>query len=122
VLEITRYGFPALASVLFLFFSAIFAFAFRGGLSLRFLSIAVRDARGGKAGRFRCVLRALATAIPLVVLYGIPIPLYFVASPVVAAIAFGVAVLCHLGFVAVSLRNPARGWQDRVAGTRLVPR
>jgi hypothetical protein len=121
-LEVIRYAVPAFGSVIFLLFSTVFAFVFRGGLSLRFLSIAVRNSRGSKAGRFRCTLRALATAVPLVVLYGMPIPAYFLGSPALAAVAFGVAVACHLGLVVVSLRTPARGWQDRIAGTRLVPR
>ena len=117
-----RYVLPVVGSAVFLVFSVLLAFAFRGGLSFRFLSIAVRNPRGSKAGRFRCAWRAIATALPLFLLYAVPLALYLYWHPVLAFVALSVAIIVHVGLVIVSLRNPTRGWQDRVAGTRLVPR
>jgi hypothetical protein len=62
------------------------------------------------------------TAVPFFVLYAIPFWLVLRKHPTLAWVAFGAALVAHLGLVLVALRNPARGWQDRVAGTRLVPR
>jgi ABC-type transport system involved in cytochrome bd biosynthesis fused ATPase/permease subunit len=39
-----------------------------------------------------------------------------------ATVALVAAVAVHVVLIGSSLRNPARGWQDVVAGTRLVPR
>jgi hypothetical protein len=113
---------PAVAAALFAFFGILSALVLRGGASLRVLSIAVRSSRGARAGRIRCAWRALVSAVPFVVLYGLPWALALEDRLALAAVALGVAVALHLGLVVVALRNPARGWQDRIAGTRLVPR
>ncbi|MFN0006933.1 MAG: protein kinase domain-containing protein [Planctomycetota bacterium] len=102
--------------------SVLAAFLLRGGLSLLVVSLALRDAAGRRAGRLRCAWRAILTALPLLGVYFIPFPLAMNQHPGAAAIALGVAAVVHLALIAVSLRTPARGWQDRLAGTRLVPR
>jgi hypothetical protein len=121
-IQVVGYLFTTSLSVAFLVLATLFALILRGGLSFRFLSIAVRDSKGRKAGRIRCALRALVTSLPFVVLYSIPPVTFFIGGPTLSAIAFGIAVAAHLGLAVVSLRNPVRGWQDRIVGTRLVPR
>lgn len=98
------------------------ALILRGGGSFRMMSLAVRDSRGRRAGRVRCAWRALFSALPFVALYGPPIVLVKTGHPTWGTVALAAALLLHLLLVAVSLRTPARGWQDRLAGTRLVPR
>ena len=98
---------------------ALFA---RGGISLRLMSLAVRDAKGNRAGRLRCAWRALLCALPFIVLYCVPFSLVRAGHVNLAAVALVAAVLVHVLLIAASLRTPARGWQDRLARTRLVPR
>ena len=98
------------------------ALILRGGGSFRMMSLAVRDSRGRRAGRMRCAWRALLSALPFVAVYALPILLVKTGHPTWGMVALAAAVLLHLLLVAVSLRTPARGWQDRLAGTRLVPR
>ena len=98
------------------------AFLARGGCSLRMMSLAVRDTKGRRAGRWRCTLRAAVTALPFLAVYLVPYVLAIAKRPGAAGVALLAAVLVQFLLVAMSLRTPARGWQDRIAGTRLVPR
>jgi hypothetical protein len=116
------YAVPWIGTVVFGLGATLFALFLRGGLSLRFLSIAVRNSKGAKAGRLRCLWRAVVSALPFVVLYGLPLKLVVERHPGLAMAALAFAIVVHVGLVFVALRNPARGWQDRIAGTRLVPR
>ncbi len=98
------------------------AFLARGGLSLRMMSLAVRDARGRRAGRLRCAWRATLAALPCVAIYCIPTWLVVTGHPTLATAALVAAAILHAALIATSLSNPSRGWHDRLAGTRLVPR
>jgi len=98
------------------------AFVLRGGLSLRVVSLAVRDAQGRRAGRLRCAWRACLCAAPLVAIYVVPLVLMATEHIAWATVCLIAAILVHALLIATSLRSPARGWQDRIAGTRLVPR
>jgi serine/threonine protein kinase len=94
----------------------------RGGFSLRMTSLAVRDAKGRRAGRLRCVWRALLGALPFLAIYLVPLALMAKEHLAAATVSLVAAVAVHALLVAASLRTPARGWQDRLARTRLVPR
>ncbi|HEV8113494.1 MAG TPA: protein kinase [Planctomycetota bacterium] len=102
--------------------STILALAFRGGLSLKLFGMGVRTTRGEMASRLRCAWRSLIVWIPLTLLYGTGAWLgnhghFAIGSSLVLA-----AAAVHAGLVAYAVANPSRGIQDRLAGTRLVPR
>jgi hypothetical protein len=98
------------------------AFVVRGSLSMRILSLSVRDAKGRRAARWRCAWRALCTSVPIVAAYAVPAWIGKGSHAGTATVALAAALAVHLALIAMSLRRPARGWQDVVAGTRLVPR
>jgi hypothetical protein len=101
----------------------------RGGLALRLLGIAVVTRVGAEASRLRAFGRALLAWAPLVLAFSLvtwgpealaalgllsaPWPNAFFAS------AMGLLFLCGAIWAVV---HPARGLQDRIAGTYLVPR
>jgi uncharacterized RDD family membrane protein YckC/tRNA A-37 threonylcarbamoyl transferase component Bud32 len=100
--------------------SSIFcALAFRGGLLLRLLGIAVVKDDGGDASRLRIVWRALIAWSPL-----------FVGAWVLSALTSGVPLPAKLAGPALLMIVPVifsstlrgRSLQDRLAGTWLVPR
>jgi hypothetical protein len=94
------------------------AVLFRGGLVLRRLGFALVTADGSAASYARIALRSLVAWAP-----GIAIVLagwLSIRGPrfaVVVALAFGGLAA---GIIA-AIRAPARAWQDRIAGTYLVP-
>jgi hypothetical protein len=108
----------------------IFAAAFRGGLLLRIFGLAVVDARGRRATRSRAWLRALvawAPAIALIALTSTFPALYYRDAAEAAAHKswFVINALPAIVFIAggiVAALRPARGWQDRIARTFIVPR
>jgi hypothetical protein len=113
---------PFFFSVIWAVVAVLGAFLLRGGPSLWLASLAVRDPHGRRAGRLRCAWRALLAALPFLALYAPPFFLVAQGKTPLAAGALVVAVLVHAALAAVALRDPARGWHDRLARTRLVPR
>lgn len=113
---------PFVFSLMWAAMAILGALILRSGFSLRLMSLAVRDARGRRAGRLRCAWRSLLSALPFLAIYFAPFALTFTGHGTSAAIALVAAVVAHALLVAASLRTPARGWQDRLARTRLVPR
>ena len=100
----------------------LFALIFRGGLSLKLFGIGVRDARGRRASRLRCTARSLCVWLPLAVPYGIGAWLGMKDHTEAGlAVSFATALI-HAVAVAYAIARPSRGGQDRIAGTRLVPR
>jgi uncharacterized RDD family membrane protein YckC len=97
---------------------------FRGGVLMRFSGIGLITRSGSEAPRWRAVLRAVAAWAPAAIFAAIVIPYRkgsLQAEPIVvveAVVAFGV----FAAGVVYALSHPARGWQDRIAGTWLVPR
>jgi uncharacterized RDD family membrane protein YckC len=124
-----------------LFFSTMFFFAvtavcgvvsswvFRGGWLLRALGIAVVVQQGREASRVRTLVRGLIAWWPVpVIFYIFSITLMFIdswsetrAHPAAFASVLALSALFVVGAVYAVL-NPERGWQDRLAGTWLVPR
>jgi hypothetical protein len=95
----------------------LLAFATRGGLALRLAGIAVQRHDGSAASRWRCLGRGLLVWLPflvpgLVFMLGRRWLLGLAAATVVVTAAAALYALLH----------PARGLQDRLAGTHLVPR
>ena len=92
------------------------AVLFRGGVWLRICRMAVVDRLGSEVSRWRTLARAVIAWLPIGV--GVGLLLLDVSWPVAAAIA---GVLQLTGIVWAVVR-PARGIQDRITGTWLVPR
>ena len=102
---------------------AAFAFAFRGGLSMKFAGVTLVTARGQLAPRWRCAGRELLVWSPLVAFLlttlvlqgGYPNGVFLrTATLVLAALLLPV-------YLVVALRQPTRPPQDRLLGTYLVP-
>jgi hypothetical protein len=97
----------------------IAALAFKGGLVLRALRLAVVRADGQPASRLRVFWRSVVAWAPLLlapVLYAMLVPL---SGPSWAAVP---VVLLLVGLALWSLLLPERSLQDRIARTCLVPR
>lgn len=103
---------------------AVFAFLFRGGLSMTFAGITIVRNDGRLAGRFRCAVRELLIWAPITILLGMTLwiqvtrPEWVLPRTVILFLAVFLLPL----YVAVALRYPSRPPQDRIMGTRLVPR
>ena len=99
------------------------ALIFRGGLQFRFFGIAVVTLRGSEASRLRALGRAALAWSPVSV--GI---LGLVLSPdrALSDLSWMIASASSLALLLIgaiyAARHPDRGLQDRIAGTRLVPR
>jgi hypothetical protein len=103
---------------------AVWAFAFRGGLSLRLAGLALVRAGGADAWRLQCAWRALVVWAPVALLLWLAV-WADVCHPALAwlcALPQGLTLLLLAGYVALALRFPGRGPHDRLAGTYLVPR
>ncbi len=98
--------------------AVLWAVGVRGGAVLRLLGIAVVDARGREAARWRCGVRALAAWLPVFV--GAAARVW--AAPTVASAVVWPSLAVFLAGAVYAAVNPARGLQDRIAGTWLVPR
>jgi eukaryotic-like serine/threonine-protein kinase len=97
------------------------ALLFRGGLVLRWLGIAVVTGDGMEASRSRALWRSVIAWSPCAaVIIMIPILLSLSSFVYLSIIAVLLAVSL-IGIVAAAV-TPARGLQDRLAGTYLVPR
>jgi uncharacterized RDD family membrane protein YckC len=110
---VLSYGVPASSLALLL----------RGGLGLLIAGIGVRSAAGARASRWRCAARSLLTWTPVwACLQGA----YFVSKAGwdarIGWVLNGAAVVILLAIVVLSSRAGSLSLQDRIAGTRLVPR
>jgi hypothetical protein len=112
----------------------LWAFLTRGGLSYRLAALRLVRADGHPASRLQCAGRALLVWFPFVALQAGSVWLdtwWFAAwnpggSPEWALwlswVLWYLAVLLLPAYVVLALRQPARSWHDRLAGTYLVPR
>jgi hypothetical protein len=102
----------------------VWAFLFRGGLSLRLAGLALVRSDGRDARRLQCLWRAMIVWLPVVALLlaAVWVDLWFPARGFVCSWLQVLTLLLLLGYVAVALRFPGRGPHDYLAGTFLVPR
>ena len=99
------------------------ALAARGGFMFRMLGTAVVRRDGAQASRLRTTLRALVAWAPAVAMFAVPRMAPGLAAGTSRGTLFHVAAIAVLIAGGIwALRRPARGIQDRVAGTWLVPR
>jgi len=108
-------------------FGLVFAFALRSGLFLRAFGMAVVDVQGRSASRLRATWRALLTWAPAAAIaiiafsYGVLIDVpKSQQHPVWTTLALMAAGIFVAGAIFAALR-PTRAWQDRLAGTFVVP-
>ena len=137
--EMLRLPIALTASTSFLIvalFGIVSAWVFRGGWLLRTLGIAVVTSRGHEASRLRTLWRGLVAWSPAVAVGWCFATIHIaslsdnLSSALSSAIreaplSFACATLLGLLFVsgaAWAALHPQRGWQDRLAGTWLVPR
>ncbi len=102
--------------------SIVSAFAWRGGLGVKFASLHVLDRAGAPASSLRCALRTLiAVAVPLVLcVLGLALARGG-NTPMGWLCACGAIAVCTFGVVNALLR-PATSWYDSLSGTHVVPR
>jgi hypothetical protein len=107
----------------------IFAAIFGGGLFLRVLGLAVVNARGRRASRVHAVLRALVAWAPAAVLVYMTFAstvlfrnVAYARSHLGAAAVIGAAVVLFIGGALIAALRPARGVQDVISRTYVVPR
>jgi len=102
---------------------AAFAFAFRGGLSMKIAGVTLVTARGQLAPRWRCALRELAVWAPLVALLLTTLALQggYPNGVFLRTATLLLALLLLPVYLVVALRQPTHPPQDRLLGTYLVP-
>ncbi len=120
--RIAMWSLPAIAALLWGVSAAISALCMPGGVSFRVFGVLLRDRRGRRASRLRSLARGVLVWVPLVALYATLPFLYQKAGVMAALSAAAVVALLHAGAIAYALWRPERGLQDRLLGTRLVPR
>jgi cytochrome c oxidase subunit IV len=108
------------------FLSLFCAVAFRGGLIMRILGIAVVTNTGADASRFRMLWRSLIAWSPILlspILIIIFSPLMEKAADqeTLRVIGWGAAVVVSLALSIAALASRGRGLHDRLARTWLVP-
>jgi eukaryotic-like serine/threonine-protein kinase len=94
---------------------------FRGGLVLRLLGIAVVTSSGSEVSRLRALWRSVIAWSPCAAVIVIT-PLLLLLSPSLIVPATGMLLAVSLFGIVAAAVTPARGLQDRLAGTYLVPR
>jgi hypothetical protein len=130
-------GLTRVSTVLVLFWPVLWvlwAFALRGGLSFRILSLALVRGDGRPAARWQCAWRALLVWTPLVALLLSSLWLDYAywsawhtgGAPAwmlrVSFLAWWATWPLLAAYVVLALWHPARALHDRLAGTYLVPR
>jgi hypothetical protein len=102
----------------------VWAFAFRGGLSLRLAGLALVRRGGRQALRLQCAWRALVVWLPFAVLLWLVVwaDAFYPARPWLCTLLQGPPLLLLAGYLVLALRFPARGPHDWLARTYLVPR
>jgi len=108
-------------------FALVFGFFLKSGLLLRAFGMAVVDAQGRPASRLRATWRALVTWAPAIAAaaiafsYGVLLDVpRSQQHPVWTTLAVVAALVFVTGATVAALR-PTRAWQDRLAGTFVVP-
>jgi hypothetical protein len=102
----------------------LLAFVFRGGLVLGLFRVALVDARGIPVPRWRALLRAGCAWSPVILFQLLPQQtlVAFATYPALAWMMVGTAGAVMAAGTCWSIASPARGLQDYIAGTWLVPR
>jgi hypothetical protein len=111
----------------------VWAFGWRGGLSYRLTSIAVVRADGRPASRLQCAVRTFLTWLPITALFVLsvgaesafwqdPVQPGAEVLPWVCWCSWWAGIVLLLLYVVHAFRSPGRCWNDRLAGTYLVPR
>ncbi len=123
---------PPLAPIaLFMFFGMLCVIAVSGliaavaarGLLLRLLGFELVTSDGRRASRGRVLLRAAIAWSPLLVPVVVSTALGGMAGGLWSLTAMlGVALVIQLAGAVIAIARPARGLQDRLAGTWIVPR
>ncbi len=103
------------------------AFAFRGGLLLRLLGLAVAASGGAEASRLRAAWRAVVAWGPVLMLWALAWVVTRGDRDLADAFARwwwapAAAAAAAAAGVAWAIRNPARGAAERLTGTSIVPR
>jgi hypothetical protein len=116
-----------LCSINLCFFPALWvlwAYAARGGLSLRFAGLALVRRNGSDAWRLQCLGRAVLVWLPVVALLGgvIALDLWAPELSWLCEVLQGLAALLLVVFAALAVRFPCRGPHDWLLGTYVVPR
>jgi hypothetical protein len=102
----------------------IWAFLWRGGITLQMMGMALVCGDGRRAGRWRCAWRAFLVWMPPAALSYLALEIK-VADPeatIQAETCCVLALAYVLGCVGLALWSPTRSWHDRLAGTYLVPK
>ncbi len=102
----------------------LWSFFWRGGLTHRFLGLALVLPSGHRALRLQCAWRTLVVWLPVAILAALTVWLeaFEPEWEPWSWLCWGVAFLWLSFFVLLALRWPSRGLHDRLAGTYLVPR
>jgi hypothetical protein len=113
------------------------AFAARGGLSLRLLRLELVRSDGRPAARWQCLLRALLFWAPIVVAWGAAISLdqtywsrwydpefraMYSWIPALTWVLWAGGLLLLVGYFIRAVWKPQRSWHDQITGTWVMPR
>jgi hypothetical protein len=98
----------------------VFAVLLRGGLIFRLSGIALQTSDGRRAGRVRCLCRALLVWSPFLVLF--PVFPGLGLNPIAGAVPLPVLVPAAVAGFVYALVRPERGVPDLIVGTYLVPK
>jgi hypothetical protein len=102
----------------------VWAFLWRGGVTHRFMGMALVDGSGAPALRTHCLVRALLTWAPVAGLCGLSLWLDL-SQPGMAGTVWAcwwLAVAVVAGYFVLALWFPGRSLHDRLSGVYLVPR
>jgi hypothetical protein len=100
------------------------AFLFRGGFAMRMMGLTLVRRDGRRASRLRCAWRASLVWMPVALLLYLALAVRVLQhrpSPLSQGI-WWVALAYLVGGIVMVLCLPTRSWQDRLAGTYLVPK
>jgi uncharacterized RDD family membrane protein YckC len=111
----------------------VWAFVFRGGVSLRLMGLALVRRNGRPAWRLQCAWRAVLVWVPVVGVLMLATSLDYRswapdgATPWqwfawLSVLTWWAAVGLLIGYGWLAFRRPTRSWHDRLAGTNVVPR
>jgi serine/threonine protein kinase len=109
------------------FLSLFCAVAFRGGLMMRILSIAVVKEDGSDATRLHMLWRSLIAwspilLLPVLIMFDVPLMEKAGGQDVIRAIGLSVMLILSLALGIAAIATRGRGLHDRLARTWLVPR
>jgi hypothetical protein len=107
----------------FLLVLVIWAFIFRGGITLSMTGLTLVRHDGQRASRSLCAFRAFLVWAPVWFLLFLTLVLHAVIfESEIAVLAWGSAWLYLVACIALALWFPNRSLHDRLAGTYLVPK